>query len=77
MEKSVQIAQKQNPLKFFSFSSFLNENILKSETYMVWLANVESKGFYVSDFFLISACQINSLNLIQICKAFAISERGF
>lgn len=55
MEKSIQIAQKQNPLKFLllvkSFSSFLKENILKSGTYVVWLENVESKGFYVSDFF--------------------------
>lgn len=38
-KKIVQIAQKQNPLKFLlliqSFSSILNENILQSETYMV------------------------------------------
>lgn len=53
-KKIVQIAQKQNPLTFLlllqSFSSILNENILHSEIYMVWLANIERKGFYVSDF---------------------------
>lgn len=73
-KKIVQIAQKQNPLKFLllvqSFCSILNENILQSETYMVGWAHIESEVFNVCDFFpLISTCQIHSLNLIQICKS--------
>lgn len=54
-KKIVQIAQKQNPLKFLllvqSFGSILNESILQSETYMVWWTNIESKVFNVSHLF--------------------------